>query len=494
MCYDQLCSECDARKVLCTQCISNYFKDGDGFCTKCADPLCERCGPSAATCKKCTAADFNLDKNPLVYKDSRGRCRHCAFSIHGSCKACNSTGTCARCASGHYMDAAGSCKRCPDPLCVRCTGPKGKTCVKCETGFYEEDDFEQPSYPVYLTATGSCAKCTKQPWYKGCRACKEGGACTRCEEGFRLSSKGTCNPCADDRCAECAPNLIKCLKCMDVPIWAENPYEYGPIYMTKTGKCRECEKHLRDNGCEACDETGQCTRCTPTVDDSPNSPTVYLSKGICKQCPDDCKECRPDGSCHTCANGYRKTLKGDKCVQCKDYSKCVRCTDGMLGCQKCSADGLRCEDCSGMTGHDKKCRKCANPLCECKKDASICTGCRYVPGKALWLDTRANTCRECAEGCSYDCTKDGCPFCDDGYVKVGKACKRECNATGKTCKLCKFYTAADNSPGSVPVYMDKAGRCQKCAVKGCEECRNDGTCRTFGCRYGYVNKNGKCVV
>lgn len=112
----------------------------------------------------------------------------------------------------------------------------------------------------------------------------------------------------------------------------------------------------------------------------------------------------------------------------------------MLGCQKCSADGLRCEDCSGMTGHDKKCRKvgpamgcpalvvlcrlrhpwqrlhiwccapplrrpanpcarvlllqCANPLCECKKDASICTGCRYVPGKALWLDTRANTCRE----------------------------------------------------------------------------------------------------
>ena len=210
--YDQLCSECDARKVLCTQCISNYFKDGDGFCTKCADPLCKRCGPSAATCKKCTAADFNLDKNPLVYKDSRGRCRHCAFSIHGSCKACNSTGTCARCASGHYMDAAGSCKRCPDPLCVRCTGPKGKTCVKCETGFYEEDDFEQPSYPVYLTATGSCAKCTKQPWYKGCRACKEGGACTRCEEGFRLSSKGTCNPCADDRCAECAPNLIKCLK------------------------------------------------------------------------------------------------------------------------------------------------------------------------------------------------------------------------------------------------------------------------------------------
>ena len=139
------------------------------------------------------------------------------------------------------------------------------------------------------------------------------------------------------------------------------------------------------------------------------------------QCPQSCRACRTDGSCHACAYSYR--LSGKGCVkvrhclhavifqvtrdcgsvhrkrhaihayslagavhatctysssghaldpvQCEDSSKCVPCTDDIQSrnrpssppCQRCSKDGRRCLDCTGMLGLDRQCHRCLDPSC-----------------------------------------------------------------------------------------------------------------------------------
>ena len=77
------------------------------------------------------------------------------------------------------------------------------------------------------------------------------------------------------------------------------------------------------------------------------------------QCQVGCWQCKPDGSCHTCNNGYKN--KGGSCELCANYSDCVPCLMGYEpfgGCHKCAPDGSNCLECwDQYKGVPKKCIK-----------------------------------------------------------------------------------------------------------------------------------------
>ena len=125
----------------------------------------------------------------------------------------------------------------------------------------------QPSQFVHPCIT--CLQCEKHLRDNGCEACDETGQCTRCTVGSSFLRNGACAPCdaLTDGCSSCT-RKGKCRKCRDG-------------YTLRGKRCVPCTAFGRL--CAACSKWGRCLRCQPTVDDSPNSPTVYLSKGICKQ-------------------------------------------------------------------------------------------------------------------------------------------------------------------------------------------------------------------
>lgn len=66
----------------------------------------------------------------------------------------------------------------------------------------------------------------------------------------------------------------------------------------------------------------------------------------------------------------------------------------------------------------------------------------------------------------------------------------ECDAaTLKKCTLCSYRPEDGIWRYSRPA---KDGRCKGCSIRGCEQCRPNGTCAR--CQYGYMMKGGKCVI
>ncbi len=58
---------------------------------------------------------------------------------------------------GFFLNSTAGCTPCADRLCDRCTGARGKKCLSCKKVWFGPDDYEEPSRPVYVNATGQCA-------------------------------------------------------------------------------------------------------------------------------------------------------------------------------------------------------------------------------------------------------------------------------------------------------------------------------------------------
>lgn len=124
---------------------------------QCADPLCDQCEANGI-CTQCVEFDYSSSGDTqLVYQDPSGTCRTCTATSNGGCAACDSTGTCAQCKLGFFLNSTAGCTPCADRLCERCTGARGKKCLSCKKVWFGPDDYEEPSRPVYVNATGQCA-------------------------------------------------------------------------------------------------------------------------------------------------------------------------------------------------------------------------------------------------------------------------------------------------------------------------------------------------
>lgn len=220
----------------------------------------------------------------------------------------------------------------------------------------------------------------------------------------------------------------------------------------------------------------------------------------CAQKPEGCAAVNRDGTCHTCEDLFR--LAGGRCVK----SDIIQCSsDGF--CTKCGPDGETCVQCSQLwPGFTKDCKRCKDPLCAyCQDSPTNCTGCLEgwitLPdgsSRGTYMDGTGR-CHLCPRGCS-SCrlAKAGvvCEQCSMRYTRVGNECQRckspFCNWCDATPDKCSIGGCDWMSPAGLRVYRNSAGMCVVGRIKGCDEYSGDGSCKI--CEYGYLLRNGKCVV
>ncbi|KAL4427892.1 hypothetical protein ABPG75_001981 [Micractinium tetrahymenae] len=445
-CSSPSCVYCNSLGTRCKECNAGYYVAWDGFCE--SAPIYPEDPSSPPPFGAAPPPQAGPIGAAQVYLDAAGVCKVCPLGYD--------KGPCApQCYEWQYRDpATGKCRNCPG-LCDRCRLENGAPrCTKCVPYNYARVWAEEPLFPVYRNRQGACTACQKHFYARGCRACDQDGNCSKCAPGYVLVD-GACKPCKDRLCAQCSPSsLDTCQRCQAV---YSEPYgdSDAPIYRDRQGS------KLHGPLCVECNNGSRCTKCLPFVSKGNFSTTTYLSStGQCKLCPQGCEACRTDGSCRACAAGYR--AMGKQCVKCQDpaqyYTTCNYCNEGPGGPMPSSVT---------TPTHVENGRCVQNP-----------------PGCAFW-----------------DSSLGGCSGCQNGWVQVGKACKRcadplcaQCDArTQQKCWSCQYVAMFDDrgKPLST-VYRGADGRCHECAIKGCLECRADGKCKE--CAEGYLLIQGKCIL
>ena len=373
-------------------------------------------------------------------------CAECADSGSG-------TGVCKKCVSGYNLledpaDASRDntkCLKCPTE-CSTCSGVENgalATCTACKAD-------------LGLWVDGSdCLYCDSDVNKEACKNCDEGGACSECNEGWRLD-QGTCVAC---------PNF--CLTC-------------------------SVDESTASNICETC-EAG--------FGEKP------ADSNTCDACPLNCAACVMSGagilSCATCKSGY--AMNGD--------GKCVACASGCATCHWVTADSyMSCDTClEGKTtspitpdGNAESatnigvCLSCPSHCSTCP-DADNCQNTAACDeGYVIVAD--ANTHDKC-EPVTANCATpadDGstdCTTCNDGYYQVGGACT-SCPA-GHNCKTCDAtvcLTCPDNYAFVDSTDDSTQDSCEPCGINKCLTCHaiaddagNPKKCTV--CDTGYVLYN-----
>ena len=191
-----------------------------------------------------------------------------------------------------------------------------------------------------------------------CNECTAKGKCTACEDGFHLRG-GKCVPCdrIDPLCEYWESTPVCSKRCATCTSWGPNN---TATYLDGNGRCRQVTPMPTVTGAclPACLTCLAKTHPAPLLAAAPPAPhmPVRTQPLALLQCMPNCLKCSRDGRCRTCDSGFR--LVGSMCVECRDYSDCVRCGDRSEGCSQCTPDGKRCLACwDQYKGVQKQCFK-----------------------------------------------------------------------------------------------------------------------------------------
>ncbi|EKM83166.1 hypothetical protein AGABI1DRAFT_69401 [Agaricus bisporus var. burnettii JB137-S8] len=392
----------------------------------------------------------------------------------------------------------------------------------------------------------SCESCSPGLFGPTCQACPDG--CDQCDEG--ISGSGIClkktvtgKPgdcgCVNGQCGsngQCACNAgwkdgddgRKCSKCQD------------GFFLTSTGDCQVCQL-----GCSRCaDTSGTCVQCNAgfAIDTADNTkcnlvrkptstgqqcPDGSFSNGdTCAACASDCETCTgaTSNDCATCASGRFK-LNGN-CVTTNSDGTCVGAT-GMIANNiksECDACPSKCTSCAyssfsvASTINQSQCTGCLPGffLSQGKCVESCPAGTFLSPQdnlNCIPCDSSCGTCIDSADFC-LTCSTAG-RLASDG--KCVSSCPSDtfpsnstsCGTCHGDCASCSGpqFNQCTSCPPNRPVLKD--GRCLSTCAKGeffdktsssctgcdsnCETCSASGPDKCLSCTSGEVLRSGKCV-
>ncbi|OMJ79471.1 hypothetical protein SteCoe_20479 [Stentor coeruleus] len=459
------CKICDTINYMCTTCIDSFYQSA-GTCYPCASQ-CKTCSGSALACTSCYG----------TYSLSSGNCL-----CPSNCKTCDTVKyVCSACNDGFVL-TNGICTPCTSP-CLNCIGTP-TSCTSCKGKF---------------ALTGSSCFC---PSY--CTTCDSGPGylCSKCNDGFSLTSIGDCQACAPI-CKKCSSSTTVCTEC------------YGSFVISGT----TC---VCPTNCATCDSvTSKCLACK---DGS------YYTNGNCLLCSASCKTCSTsDLTCTSCKGVF--DLIANQCVcpiycaSCDINGVCTKCNDGWIMinsvCTKCLAP---CKTCDISTNNCKSCLgahyysivnnvgtcTCPKSCIICDQYSWLCTKCAsefyykdgncypcIFPCKTCTSDTICSSCINTLEldittgkcNCPSNCAKCDtislvCTLCKDGFFMNSGVCY-PCEASCKTC--------VTNALTCTTCFRDYElnAKSQCCAV-GCANCFLGAT-KCSECADKFYYSNGNCL-
>ena len=503
----------------CDQCISGrYGENCELECKKGCDISKKNCDISSGACEFCLEGYWGS---------------LCEYNCGENCKKCDKEkGVCSECQYGYYLDDKKSCIQCPDN-CKNGCNEKGN-CNGCVNGYWgkkcEEKCQEHCKDNICNQEKGDC-KC--EEFFEGdkCEHCVFNHTGEDCQDTCNIGCNITRVPkinCDQEGKCTCLLGFFKedcsekCPENCDYSL-SNCEKEKGTCSKCANGYYTEyCNEKCLDTNCLECDiKTGECEICKETF---------YLDDNKCKKCPNTCKDniCNKSG-CESCASMKQYDIfcdkdcpehclhtntslpkcerQGGKCIYgCEtnfDGPSCDKCVSKKYGldCTKNCSEGCKGQ-CDRMTGYCQECdlkywgerceRDCPE-FCDvstnhCAKDTGECLQC--LPGYFN------KTCEKCPDGCSFECTEDGCKSCGDN--KFGKWCEQNCSL------FCKLN--CDKETGDC--IGCKPGRYTKTCLKECKGCLNgctqeEGNCINKECKPNYYapekcnkqceeNCKGKC--
>ena len=346
---------------------------------------------------------------------------------------------------------------CVDGSCAEGMYCRNKKCVPCPKG--------------RLSVKGQSCGCSPGSAASGkgyCRPCGKGQNCN-CPKGKKTNGEGDCVTCitSDD----CGKSGVFCqdagtLTAACVPlVCRKGTYMQG-------NDCLSCPE-----GCGVCPFGQRCTECLRGY---------FMEESGCQSCAakfgEGCGHCFISSErCEECALGYSMRADGScQKIQCPegtflDGEECVRCTDTMPYCSKCT-DAKTCLACSGEGVFWNK------GVCDCKK------------GYTKNAETGECDPIECPYGQYYDINQEKCAPCSS----VLRGCL-ECSSE-KKCEICdwenNYLMRGDNTCAKMRCEYDsfpQSGQCKKCSsvLPGCLRCSSDGRI-CVKCAEGMRLRKRKC--
>lgn len=206
----------DVDKAGCQECEAEHAKY---FFEKGANEnyyRCAKCGENCLNCETKAKTDGSKEQEAAKCtqcKDGHGadttadsiKCKACEKS---NCQNCNGDyKKCTQCKSGFSFDTSGECSQCSVADCATCNA-KGQ-CVLCKEGkALDGISCVSTCKQGDTIFNGRCVSCPSQ-----CLSCQEPEVCTKCKDGFHLTSASQCQACSSN-CSACYSNG-KCQNCIN---------------------------------------------------------------------------------------------------------------------------------------------------------------------------------------------------------------------------------------------------------------------------------------
>lgn len=344
------------------------------------------------------------------------------------------------------MLAEGFCYPCEIESCSRCDAEQ--KCLECGPNYI----LRRGVCEINITGLNGVKKLNSHPISLAdcpsqCESCNETDICSRCKDGyyqkagFCLNCPQNCLICEEGLCKKCIDGffLSDKSKCRKIPpeicleFSGENCVKCAEGFLPEKGVCIQCPKNCKN--CEA----GICVLC---------SQGFYLKRGLCETCPFNCKKC--DGiKCIQCLLGFE--LLKDNCFPCPPF--CLICENSM--CKKCEQNFIKinsvcvCDRPGFLKGVDSvssniKCQHCPVNCAMCSVEG-ICDKCRdnfqllknqclCQPSEGYYFDDNKLECNSCSNGCGKCKSFDSCEMCRTNFVPIefgtDKIWKCECKTRG----------------------------------------------------------------
>lgn len=333
-----------------------------------------------------------------AYQNSNGyfQCLPCPSNC-ATCYTANINGTnqltCTTCINNAVLVVTGPnspqvCNLCnPSLNCLAC-GSNINSCTVCPYGYF-----------LNGSSTGSTSNCLA-PCPANCLTCTK-NYCTSCQNGYSLTSVGTCLPCINN-CRVCSGQLQNvCLEC-------------GPgFYLSSTFTCLSCV-----GGCSKCSQNG-CTQCFSgfSLSVSNNNQTTCVPI-----CTFPCASCIPNNptQCTSCIYGFK--ISSATCV----IADCPA-TLPQYTCEYCPLGQILANNGNCLTCTSANCFRCS------PTNTSICTTCSF----GYYLNPGNSQCSQCPSGCLTCNTNSFCSSCQIGFILVASTLSQSLSSAQSTCIACQ---------------------------------------------------------
>ncbi|EAR93476.2 transmembrane protein, putative (macronuclear) [Tetrahymena thermophila SB210] len=380
-----------------------------------------------------------------------------------SCIRCNSITACNLCSSPLYLDSQFQCVfTCPNQFVP---SNSNINCV-CRSNSTLQNQ-SCPCNTSYVDINGNCLPC---PQY--CNTCTSQTTCSNCQNGYLLSTDGTC-------VSTCPTNFIPdqtntyCV-CRLNSTQSNQSCPCNTSYVDINGNCLPCPQYCKtctsQTTCSICQTgyllaaNGTCVSTCPTnfISDQTNTycvcrlnstqsnqscpcNTSYVDiNGNCLPCPQYCNTCTSQTTCSICQTGYLLAANST-CVSTCPTNFIPNQTNTYCVCRLNSTQSnLQCPCNTGYIDVNGDCKSCPSN-CDVCTSQTVCFQCSInyyltvqqtcvFPCPQTFIIDSAS--KKCVCGANRTLQNNLCP-CNSSYVDING----DCQPCSSNCLLCTSQTS-----------------------------------------------------